>query len=51
MMRQIIENSNGHPLNNLKILLDAEFSCDACYQGNLVVRQSPTKVKIESLRF
>ena len=51
MMRRIIENSNGHPLKDLKVLLNGEFSCTACYQGNLIVRPSPMKVKIESLAF
>ncbi|PHT54778.1 putative UDP-arabinose 4-epimerase 3 [Capsicum baccatum] len=36
MTRQIIENSNGHPLKNLKVLSNGEFSCNACYQGKLI---------------
>ena len=51
MMRWIIENSNGHPLKDLKVLLDGEFSCTACYQVKLIVRPSPMKVEIESLEF
>ena len=51
MMRRIIENSNGHPLKDLKVLLNGEFSCTACYQGKLIVRPSPMKVKIESPAF
>jgi len=51
MMRRIIENSNGYPLKDLKILLNGEFSCTACYQGKLIVRPSPTKVEIESPTF
>ena len=50
MIRRIIENSNGHPLKNMKILLNDEFSCTACYQGKLIVRPSSTKVETESLR-
>ena len=51
MMRQIIENSNGHPLKNLKILTNDEFSCVACCQGKLITSPSPMKVNIESLKF
>ena len=51
MMRRIIENSNGHPLKDLKVLLNGEFSCTSCYQGKLIVRPSPMKVKIESPAF
>lgn len=51
MMRRIIENSNGHPLKNMKVPLNGEFSCNACYQGKLIVRLSPTKVGIESPAF
>ena len=50
-MRRIIENSNGHPLKDLKVLLNGEFFCIACYQGKLIVRTSPMKVKIESPTF
>ena len=38
MMRRIIENSNRHPLKNLKVLSNGEISCNACYQGKLIVR-------------
>ena len=51
MMRRIIENSNGHPLKNLKILTNDEFSCAACCQGKLITRPSPMKVNIESPQF
>ena len=47
MMRQIIKNSKGQPLKNLKILTPDEFSCAACYQGKLITRPSPLKVSIE----
>ena len=30
MMRRIIENSHGHPLKDLKILLFNENSCTTC---------------------
>ena len=51
MMRRIIENSNGHPLKNLKILTNDEFSCAAYCQGKLITRPSPMKVNIESPQF
>lgn len=51
MMRRILENSTGHPLKNLKILANDEFSCAACYQGKLIARPSTLKVDIESPRF
>ena len=51
MMRRITENSSGHPLKNLKILTNDEFSCDACYQGKMITRPSPMKVSIESPAF
>ena len=51
MMRRIIENSDGHPLKNQKILLPNEYPCTACSQGKLIVRPSLTKVAIESPSF
>ena len=46
MMRQIIENSHGHPLKNQKILLPSDYSCTACSQGKLIVRPSHIKVLV-----
>jgi hypothetical protein len=51
MMRRIIENSFGHPLKNIKIMTNDEFTCTPCYQGKLIIRPSPTKVGIESPAF
>ena len=51
MMRRILENSTGHPLKNLKILTNDEFTCAACYQGKLIARPSSLKVGIESPGF
>ena len=51
MMRQIIENTFGHPLKNLKILLPSENPYVACSQGKLITKPSPSKVLIESLSF
>ena len=48
MIRRIIEHSNGHPLNNQKILLPNELSCEACSQGKLIVRSSINKIMSES---
>ena len=51
MMRQIIENSHGHPLKNQKILLSSDYLCSACSQGKLIVRPSHTKDLAESPTF
>lgn len=51
MLRLITKNLSGHPLKNLKILTNDEFSCDACYQGKMITRPSPMKVGIESPAF
>ena len=51
MMRRIIENTHGHSLKNLKILLPIENPCAACSQGKLITKPSPSKVLIESPSF
>jgi hypothetical protein len=51
MIRWIIENSHGHLLKDLKILLSSENSCTACSQGKLITKPSPSKVIIESPSF
>jgi hypothetical protein len=51
MIRRIIENSHGHPLKNQKILLPSDYPCDACSQGKLVIKSSPSKVIVESPSF
>ena len=51
MMRRIIENTYGHPLKDLKILLSSENPCDAYSQGKLILKSSPSKVLIESPSF
>jgi hypothetical protein len=48
MMRRIVENSHGHSLKNLKILLPSDNPCVACSQGKLITRPSTTKVNFES---
>ena len=48
MMRQIIEQSHGHPLKNQTILLPNEFSCDPCSQGKLIIISSFNKIMSES---
>jgi hypothetical protein len=40
MMRRIIENSHGHPLENQKILLLSDYPCATCSQGKLVIKPS-----------
>jgi hypothetical protein len=51
MMRWIIENSHGHLLKNLKILLPSENPCVACSQGKLITKPFSLKVVLESLYF
>ena len=51
MMRRIIENSQGHPLKNQKILLSSDYPCTTCSQGKLIVRPSHTKVLVKSPTF
>ena len=51
MMSRVIDNSYGHPLKNLKILLPSENPCVACSQGKLITKPSPSKVLIESPYF
>ena len=51
MIRIIIENSHGHPLKDLKILLLNKNSCIAYSQGKLVVKPSPSKINSESPSF
>ena len=51
MMHKIIENSQGHPLMNLKILSSSNYSCYACSQGKLIVKPSRTKIVLESPSF
>ena len=41
MMRRIIENSHGHTLMNQKILSLSDYSCNACFQGKLIIRPLP----------
>jgi hypothetical protein len=51
MMRRIIENSHGHPLENQKILLLSDYPCATCSQGKLVIKPSSSKVIVESPSF
>ena len=51
MMRRIINNSLGHPLNNQKILMPNDYNCVACSQGKLIIKPSFTKVEYESPAF
>lgn len=50
-MHRIVENSNGRPLKNLKILLSCENSCSTCSQGKLVIKPSILKDSLESPLF
>ena len=51
MMRRVIENTHGHPLKNLKILLPSENPCVAYSQGKLITKPSSSKVLIKSPSF
>jgi GAG-pre-integrase domain len=51
MLRRIIENANGHPLKDPKILLSKDLSCAACSLGKLIIRSSKNKIENESPLF
>jgi hypothetical protein len=51
MMRKIIGNSYGHNLNSAKFHKSLNFMCIACATGKLILRPSPIKIKVESLKF
>ena len=51
MMRRIINNSLGHPLNNQKILMPNDYNCVACSQGKLIIKPSFDQVEYESPAF
>ena len=51
MMRQINENSHGHPLKNQKILLPSDYPCSPCSQDKLIIKPSPLKIAIKSPSF
>ncbi|KAJ9556932.1 hypothetical protein OSB04_011546 [Centaurea solstitialis] len=44
MMRKIIEQSCGHPLENQKILQTKDMTCVACSKGMLITRPSRAKI-------
>ena len=43
MMRRTIENSHGHPLENLEILLPSDYLCNIWSQGKLIIKPSSFK--------
>ena len=47
MMRNIINNSNGHSVNVKNFPNPDDFVCSACATGKLIIRPSPLKVKDE----
>lgn len=51
MKRQILINSHGHSLKNLKILLYNDYSYVAYSQSKLIIRSSSTKVNVETVIF
>ena len=46
-----VENSHGHFLKNLKILLIGDYSCCVCSQGQLITKQFPSNIVVESPSF
>ena len=44
MMCRIIENSHGHPLKNLKILLSNDNICTVCSQEKFLLKRSTRKM-------
>ena len=50
-MRKIIENSHGHSLKGQKIFQTSKILCEVCSLRKLIMRSSPSKIKIESLTF
>ena len=51
MMSRNIENSDGHFLKNLKILLLGNYWYSVCSQGKLITKQFPSKIVVESPSF
>lgn len=51
MMHRIIENSNGHPIKNVRIPRSDELTCSACSIGKLITRPSMNKIATESPTF
>jgi hypothetical protein len=51
MMRKIIGNSTGHNLNTTKFHKSIDFMCTACATEKLIMRPSPLKIKVGSLKF
>jgi hypothetical protein len=51
MMRKIIGNSTSHNLNTTKFSKSLDFMCTAYATEKLIVRLSPLKIQVESLKF
>ena len=51
MIRNIVQNSIGHPLTSRQILVTNGYTCAACSKGKLIIRPSFTKVTFESPAF
>ena len=48
MMRRIVQNSNGHPLTSIQILVTGCYTCATFSKGKLNNIPSFTKVTFES---
>ena len=51
MMRRIVQNSNGHPLTSIQILIPDGYTCATYSKDKLIIRPSFTKVTFESPAF
>jgi hypothetical protein len=50
-MRKILGNSIDHNLIEAKFPKYSDFLCTTCATGKLILRPSPLKMKVESLKF
>jgi hypothetical protein len=51
MMRKILENSIGHNLSEFKFPKFLDFMYTTCATRKLILRYSPLKIQVESLKF
>ena len=51
MMRNIVQNSNGHTLRSKQISTSPDFICVVCSRGKLIIKPYFTKIMFESLAF
>jgi hypothetical protein len=51
MMRKILGNSTDHNVNTANFSKSSDFMCTTCATGKLIVRLSPLKIQVKSLKF